>query len=258
MKFIFLLLLCLTFSGFSFGQEIKLPELQRAQIFQYLRNSISIHLFYNENSQLAFKVGNEISTEVDSLKSMLLKPLASFSNSTLDNGFVKVELLADETIKMFDVEILFQELRRLDLRKVLFAARLKNKLKVNPTTRMGFMHFIPQFNKKEIEAFYEKRNLPMKKLERISTTIIKKRKEEAEKLRTTPLQPGAPFPEPRIESMTPTEISLKRNYPKAKIFNMEIGTKKKIIVNGKKIKINDLNDFVLKDFLEGKCFFFLN
>ena len=263
MKFIYSVLLCLIFSACSFAQEKKLPglqplpELQEVQVFQHLRNSITIDLFYNENLQLTFKMGNEISTEVDSLKNMLLNSLGAFANSTLDNGFVKVVLSANEGIKMYDVEVLFQELRRLDFRKIIFVATSKNEQKIDWWSKTGFMYYLSQFDNKEAEIFYKNRKLPAKKFERISTLIIEKRKEEARKLNPPTSQSDLPPPEPRVETMSSTEKSLKRNYPKAKIINMEIGTKKKIMVNGKKIKPNDLNDFILKEFLNGPCIFLL-
>jgi len=258
MKFIFSILLFLTFSTLSFSQEIKLPELQEVQLFQHLRNSISIDLFYNEKGQLIFKVGDEISEEADSLKSMFFKELLAFSNSTLDNGFIKVVLSADEAIKMYDVEVLFQELRRLDLRKIIFVAKSRKDQKIDWWSKTGFMSYLSQFDKKEAEAFYKKRNLPPKKFERISDVIIEKRKKEAEKKNPSSQQFGPAIPEPKVETMRSTEKSLKRNYPKAKVINVEISSKKKIIVNGKKIKLNDLNDFILKQYLTGQCIFLID
>ncbi|MFK8009106.1 MAG: hypothetical protein AB8H03_22285 [Saprospiraceae bacterium] len=254
MKIIYIVLLCLIFSDFTSAQEIKLPDLQQVQVLQHLRNSIAIDLFYNKNGQLTFKVGNEISTEADSLKSMLLKPLSAFSNSTIDNGFIKIVLSADEAIKMYDVEVLFQELKRLDLRKIIFVATSKDDQKNDSWSKTGFMSYLLQFDRKEAEAFYKRRNLPTKKFERISTFIIEKRKKEAERLNPPSPQadPEIP-PEPRVETARRTEKSLKRNYPKAKVINVEISSKKKIKVNGKKIKPNDLNDFLLKEFLNGPC-----
>lgn len=257
MKVLFAFIFYFIFSGCTSAQEGGLPELQEVQVFQHLRNSITIDLFKNEDSKLTFRVGDEFTTEVDSMKSMFLKSLSKFSSSTIDNGFIKILLSADQALKMEDVEVLFLELRRLNLRKIIFVAKAKNGQKNDRWSKTGFMSHLLQFNKKEAEVFYKKRNLPIKKFERISDVIIEKRKKAAEKLNPPSEQNSPPIPEPREEFMSPTEESLKRNYPNAKVIELEISSKKKINVNGKKIKPDNLNDFMLKELLSGQCLFLL-
>lgn len=255
MRFIITVLLLPIAIVFSKGQTINLPQLQEVEKFQRLPNSIALQVFLNEKDELNYKIDDAVSAELDSLKGMLLKSLNTFSSSTLDNGFVKILVSADKSIKMADMELLLQELARLNLNKVIFEAQSEKNIKIDWYEKLGIECSIHRLSTKEAKAFYTDRNLPFKKFENLPDLIVEKRRIEAAKLNPSSDEP--PIPEPKEEIYIPSEEEVKKRHPKATIINIEIGTKKKIKVNGKKIKLDDLNDFVFKKAKAGKCIFII-
>lgn len=252
MKHIVMLFWVVLIPLFSNGQIVRLPKLQEVEKFKNIPHSVALQVFFDDKKQITYQVGEESSTNLDALTQMLTKPLESFSTEILKKKSIRVILSADESIPMSQMELLLQELVRLGLSKIIFNAEPEGQQLSNNEEINGIAYQHNGLNYRDLKVFYAERNMPFRKYKSIPKAIIEKRRRELERLNP---DAAPPYPEPEVEEMMATSESTMKRYPEAKVINIEIGNKKKIKVNGKKIKLNDLNKLLIEEVNKGKCIF---
>lgn len=252
MKYIVMLFWTVLIPVFSNGQSVRLPKIQEVEKFKKIPHSVALQVFFNEKNQITYQVGEESSTNLDALAEMLTKPLETYSTEILKKKSIKVILSAEESIPMSQMELLLQELVRLDLSNIIFTAESEGQQLVNNNEKIGIAYQYKGLHYRDLKVFYAEKNMPFRKYKSIPKTIVEQRRRELERLNP---DTAPPIPEPQVEEVMATSESTIRKNPDAKVINIEIGNQKKIKVNGKKIKLNDLNELVLKEVEKEKCIF---
>lgn len=221
---------------------------------------IPLNLFYGTASSLTFGFGDSAYTDIDSLKPYLLSKLRD------RDGFhrfqVAVAIVADSEVKMRDVALIQEELKRFRLLKVFFVGLPKEGANFPPDWNRGRYYKLPPRDEENIERFYQLRNLAPRQPENLISITNQEEEERRKKegpdygkdFPPSPPPPPPPPPPPLPRKYDPATMA---NIPGLQAVVIDITDSDEYILNGQPVEESVLFTAITGYLGEGECMFVL-
>ncbi len=187
-------------SPLLFAQTLEVPLLEHVKTEEDLKLLIPIALSYDSSKQLTLTLGDIKTEEIDSLQSYLKTQLSKVSDFYAVR--VAIELIADKSIQLADLELVQEELKRLGFLKILYVANSATYSSIPGIWSTGILYKMPSRDKKRIAKFYAQRNLEYKEAYSLYDNLIRERnklREQKEPLELPNIPPPPPPPPPPPE-----------------------------------------------------------
>jgi len=260
-KLLLLLMLSLPLKATSQSSSIRLPELESLALEPDRQLLIPLSLFYGADRNLKFGFEDKYYSETDSLRSYLMEKLKP--KNELYRMRVAVALLADQDVKMQDIELIQEELKRFKLLKVFFAGTPKGNSQNLQNWNWGFYYSLPSVDEENIHLFYNARKLKRKAQEPL--VLILDQEDEARRKRENPNYGKGIPQEPPPPPPPPPAPELPRRYDPAtmdgniglQVVIIEVSGTNQYLINGKSIAETELKTAVGAFLDEAECLFVL-
>lgn len=240
--------------------RINPPRLESLALEADRQMLIPLNLYYGSANSLTFGFGDSAYTDIDSLKPYLLSKLRD------RDGFhrfqVAVAIVADSEVKMRDVALIQEELKRFRLLKVFFVGLPKEGTNFPPDWNRGRYYKLPPRDEENIERFYQLRNLAPRQPENLISITNQEEEERRKKedpdygkdFPPSPPPPPPPPPPPLPRKYDPATMA---NIPGLQAVVIDITDSDEYILNGQPVEESVLFTAITGYLGEGECMFAL-
>lgn len=233
-----------------------MPDLKSATYEPRPLKNMDVQLFYDVEDRLQLLLGRETHTSMDSLRTYLLEELRSMP--VMLRFQAAAALAIPKYMKMKDVELVQEELKRLGQLKVFYLSQISDG-SVNDFGNHGIYYKLPERDEERIHLFYQSRNIEPKEKESLSSILFQEEKamgDENEKglVFSTPPPPPPPPPSPYPAKYDPDAMG--------SIFGLQavviaISDENQISINDKPIDEQELYSTIANMLEESECLFVL-
>jgi len=131
-----------------FCQNVNVPTLEYVQLIQDRNTIFTITLNYDSENSIVFQIADKSSNEIDSLKPFVLDQLRNLP--TYKQNLVIIELILDKKFRLWDLELIQEELKRLGLRKIFYSSNSQNEMENEGEKKTGIIYSLPFRDEKRI------------------------------------------------------------------------------------------------------------
>ncbi|MEM1320451.1 MAG: hypothetical protein AAGG75_09345 [Bacteroidota bacterium] len=171
-----LLSFCCTAASLLLAQDIEVPMLPVVQTEENLLRLVPLGMYYDDDGKLTFQLGDRSSQELDDVTTYLFEAKSQLPDFYLIRS--AVELIIDKELRLEDVEMVQEELKRLGCLMVFYAVNSGIRSRIKNIWSTGFYCKLPSTDQRRIAKYYAAKGLPVKANEQLRDRVFEKKRKQ--------------------------------------------------------------------------------